>query len=789
MDVRTLKSLEWDRVLALLSLCAETVEGKARVRTLEPERIADMVRARHARVEECVRGEALCGRLSLRGYGRVESRVPEGIAFPLEVLRKLLSSLRRWSAAIAWLKDESAPKPALIAGLQDVSSVENISRLLGTVLNDRGEIADTASERLRRIRRERERARESVLKRMESLSKSLGDNILRDNNFTVRGGRLVLPVRSSFKSEVRGILHDTSSSGGTFFIEPVEAVELNNRITALDAEERDEIKRIVIEVSAKITSASEELDAAFDFIEALDVDLACARFGAMCRGTLPVINDRGEFHLKGARHPLLDPSLHALRKEIWGETTKGPVVPLDLSLSLTETKTLIVSGPNAGGKSVALKTAGLIALMHQAGIPCPVEEGTTLPVFPHIHATMGDSQSILDDLSTFSARMVVLKEALGDLREPFLFILDELGSGTDPAEGAALARAILERLHDASGITLCSTHYEALKALALVTPNMENASMAFEEEKMAPTFRLKPGSIGSSRAIEIAKRSGLPADLLASARSYLPEGEKHLKDVLEALEREIADYAQLREDMENRTASLDAARRELEENRAAQMDEKRKFLESLPERLRKMKDEFIGELREEAGRRATRKAATRIAPKMVEKAAKELDLPEVSAAEKRRMPLPGEWVSVLGMGIRGEVTGGDEGTGLVTLDCGGKTLSIGVGDVLVCDPPDGVSARRGGVETGPVNAGPEIKLIGMRVDEAEMELEPFVDRALLAGLSRLRVIHGVGTGRLRRAVREWAKGSNVVSGVMDAAPSEGGAGATILILGEPNDNN
>jgi len=783
MDVRTLKSLEWDRVLVLLSLCAETVEGKMRIRTLEPERTADLVRARHGRVRECMRGEKLCGRLSLQGYGRVESRVPKGIAFPIEVLRKLLSSLRTWSSAIEWLRDESAPKSVLLEGLPDVSAVDGVFRLLNTVLDERGEVADRASDRLRRIRRERERARESVLKRMEFLSKNLGDNILRENTCTVRGGRLVLPVRSSFKGEVKGILHDTSSSGGTSFIEPMEVVDLNNRLTALDAEEREEIKRIMVEASATISSVSEELEATFDFIEKLDVDLACARFGAMCRGSLPDLDENGELLLKGARHPLLDSALHGLREKAWGEEPKGPVVPLDISLSLAGTRTLVVSGPNAGGKSVALKTVGLICLMSQAGIPCPVEEGTRLPVFPCVHATIGDSQSILDDLSTFSARMADLREALAELEEPFLFILDELGSGTDPAEGAALARAILEKLHESRGITLSSTHYEALKALALVTPNMGNASMAFEEEQMAPTYRLQWGAIGSSRAIEIAERSGLPAELLAAARSYLPEGEKRLKNVLEALEEEIVNHETLRSDLEVRNAALETAQRDLEEKKALLLEEKKKFIDSLPERLRKMKEEFIGKLREETSRRAARKAAAKVAAKVVEEVVEELELPKAPTGGKR-IPAPGDWVTVMGMGVRGEVTAVDPGTGMVTLDCGGKTLSIGAGDVLACEPPGDASTVGRGVEAGPVDAGPEINLIGMRVAEAEMELEPFVDRALMAGLSRLRVIHGIGTGRLRMAVREWAKRSQAVSGLKDAEPSEGGAGATIFLLGE-----
>ncbi len=780
MDVRTLRSLEWDRVLALLSLCASTHEGKRRLEALTPETDVDKVRVRHRRVSECGQGEALCGRLSLEGYQRTPTRIPGGMAFPIEVLRSTRASLRAWRRAEEWLRDEAAPKPALLEGFPPAADAANAWRHLEKILDDRGQVADGASEKLRSIRRERESARSRVLSRMESLVDSLGTTVLREATYTVRNGRLVLPVQVSRKGSVKGILHDTSSTGATAFIEPMEVVDLNNRLTALDAEEREEIQRILVDASSRIAAASEAIEAAFDFVEELDVDLACARFGKACRGGLPQIDEAGRMVILRAFHPLLDPALNGLRKEAWGEAERGEAVPLDIEMSLDGTRTLVVSGPNAGGKSVALKTVGLLCAMQQAGIPVPAAEGTRMPVFAFFHATVGDTQSILDSLSTFSARMVALRDALADLREPFLIVLDELGSGTDPSEGAALGEAILMDLHRRRGFTLCSTHYEPLKARALVTEGMGNAGMDFAEEDRTPTYRLRMGQVGTSRALEIAERSGLPADLLATARALLPEGEKHLRDVLTALEEEIGRHDALKAELRAKIDEQAAEKARMSMAVQALEREKKRFVEGLDERFEAVQERFLAELKAEVNRQSVKRIGSKARIKAAKAASESLGLTPVREASPA-LPEVGARIKVSGMGITGDVVSVDTGSGRVTVDCDGKTLHVGAGDIEVLEPARQSPARRaGGVDSGTLDASWEINLIGQSVAEAEASLVPFLDRAAMAGLRQVRIIHGIGTGRLKAAVRELVRHSPLVAEWEDAPPSGGGPGATLV---------
>ncbi len=782
MDVRTLRALEWDRVLALLSLCASTAEGKARAGALLPGADTDTVKDRHARVADCLAGEALSGRLSLEGYARTPSRLPAGLSFDLEVFRQLRRNLRAYREVRVWLAEPSVAKPALAASFPGNASLDALSARMERLLDDRGEVADTASDRLRGIRRERERARGQVLARMETLSSTLGTEVLREATYTVRNGRLVLPVQSSRRSEVKGILHDTSSTGATAFIEPLEVVELNNRLTALDAEEREEIQRILLESTGAVSACSEALESAFDEMERLDVDLACGRLGKACSGILPLLDEAGRMEVIAGRHPLLDKGLARLRREAWGEEGERAAVPLDLSMSEDGTRTLVISGPNAGGKSVALKTVGLLCVMHQAGIPIPAAEGTRLPVFPFFHATVGDAQSILDSLSTFSARMAAIRDALHELREPFLVLLDEVGSGTDPHEGAALGEAILLHLHARQGFTLCSTHYEAVKARALVTEGMGNAGMEFEEATGRPTYRLKMGQVGASRALEIAERSGLPAAILAEARALLPEGEKHLREVLNALEAEIEAHEREQERLKHRMADLEGATRDLEAAKRSVEREKEKLLATIPERAGEWEAAFLAQLKSEVNRQSVKKVSRKAAAEVVEAAAVELKVAQPAARAAAALPQKGDRVRVKGFGVEGTVVEADAGSGRLVLDCDGKSLTVGSGDVEVLQGAPAVKARRGGVGVSPMDATWEINLIGQTVAEAEAALEPFLDRAVLAGLGELRIIHGIGTGRLKSAVRGLLRRTPQVASFEDAPPAGGGAGVTLVSL-------
>jgi len=784
MDARTLKALEWDRVLALLSLCASTEEGKRRAAQLAPATAVDEVVLRLGRVRELSAGETLCGRLSFAGYRRAPTHVPPGISLPLASLRDLRADLRVWRRARAWLADPACPRPLLCALVPPVPEADASAALLEKTLDDRGEVADGASVTLQKLRRERERVRGQVSSLMEGLVSRLGGEVLRQESYTVRNGRLVLPVLASRKNEVKGILHDSSSTGATAYIEPLAAVEMNNRLSALEAEEREEIQRILLEVSQRIASVSRTLEAVLDAAEALDLVTACAHFGRSSAGRAPELDTTGQrLRILGGRHPLLDPSLNGLRHEAWGEEARGPVVPLELELALEGTRTLVVSGPNAGGKSVALKTAGLLCAMNQAGLPVPVAEGTLLPVFAFLYAAVGDSQSILDSLSTFSARMVHLKEALENLREPFLAILDELGAGTDPAEGAALGEAILLHLHERRGYTLCSTHQEALKARALVTAGMGNACMEFSEGDLRPTFRLVLGRVGASRALDTAQRAGLPKVLLDRARELLPREEKRLQEVLGALEAEASALAAERNRLQERQSALLAERKSLETERAAAEEDRRAFAGGLAERFKTVEERFLAELKSEVNRQTIRRVARKEAPRVAEEAAREAGLAAPLASAALKVPSPGDRVRVAMLGLEGVVVQADPATGRLRVDCDGKTLQVGAADVAVVASGAGAILRRSpGAEVRAREASWEINLIGKTVAEATEELESFLDRAALSGLNHVRVIHGVGTGRLRTGLHAFLKTSSYVASLEEAPPNQGGVGVTLVNL-------
>ncbi len=784
MDVRTLDALEWGRVLALLSLCASTDEGRRRAANLRPALKPDAALLCQRRVSEFLQGEALCGRLSFEGYHRAQTSTPEGVALPAEALRRLRANLRIYGAIVAWLDDPACERSSLREVAPPSSEAASLGGLLERVFDDKGEIRDTASPALAKLRHEREHARSRVFSVMEEMAARLGSSVLRQESCTVRNGRLVLSVQASRKSEVKGILHDSSSTGATAFIEPFEAVELNNRLSDLDSLEREEIERIFLELSSRVNALARTLETIQDAIEEMDLIAACARFGRAMAGRFPEQDLEGwRLKIAGGRHPLLDPSLNGLRASAWGEAARSGAVPLELEMSLGSVRTLVVSGPNAGGKSVALKTAGLLCAMSQAGIPVPVAEGSVFPLFAFFFASVGDSQSILDSLSTFSARMVHLKEALINLKEPFLAILDELGSGTDPVEGAALGEAILAHLHEHRGYILCSTHHEALKARARFTPGMGNACMEFSEGDMRPTFRLMMGRAGQSRALETAEAAGLPKAILDAARAAMPKEERRLKEVLEALEAEktsleaeISAAKKARESAKEWQARLEAQTASLKEAQ-------RRFAEEeLPRRIRKAEEEFVGGLKLEASRQAVRRVANREAPKVIESAAKEAGVPVSGARIWTAMPEKGDWVIVRGYGLKGKVIAADPATMKLGVDVDGKTLQVGASDVETVSAASAHSASSGGSSLSVAAASTEINLIGRTVEEATEELESFLDRALADGLGTVRVIHGIGTGRLRTGLHAYLKKSPYVKSYEEAPQAMGGAGATFVTL-------
>ncbi len=647
-----------------------------------------------------------------------------------------------------------------------------------------GSVPDTASPRLAALRRDLVRTRRQLLEQIEAVRRRHAAATT-DAPPTLRRDRYCLPVRAGARSEVRGLVLDASGSGATVFVEPFEVVETNNALVQLAAQEREEVQRILDEVAAALGGALPELRRAAALLAELDAAQAKALFGRLVEGTLVIPGEGEELVLVGARHPLLDQRLAPLRREVLGEerVEVREVVPLDLRLP-EGVSTLVISGPNAGGKTVVLKTVGLMVLLASHGIPLPADPGTAIPALDHLWCHIGDEQDVAQDLSTFSAAMAATADLLERASGSSLVLYDELGAGTDPLEGAALGTALLEELVRRGATTVATTHLAAVSQAVAAHPAMENAAMGYDEGEGRPTYRLRIGRPGRSRGLEIAGRMGLPRAVIARAEELL--GGQHLKMErwLEKMERLEQELARERRRLEEERRELARARLELE-RRGERLEEERRRTAAALERER-------AELRRRARERLDRVLAQldraveeheRIGRRRREKLRREaLDLPVPPAPAGEEQPdlSPGDTVRLRGLGARGTVEAIRGGR--VRVAVGGKRIWVAAADVERSSssaPQETRRAVRVSVEAPP---GRELRLLGMDAEAAREELERFLDRALASGVPRVRVVHGHGTGTLRRVVAEVCRSHPAVHSFGHPPQNRGGSGVTEIEL-------
>jgi DNA mismatch repair protein MutS2 len=804
--------LEFSRVLDLVAGHASSAPGAARTRELQPLDSAADVMAEHARVEAIraiVGSEAGWNPEAIPDLTAAFTRLRvEGTAWTALELRAavtLLVSSRRAADAIAARRDDSAgtditaPLGALAAALlRDPATEREIDR----VVTEDAVVRDDASPTLRRVRKELRGATADLVRMLERLMAKLDANHrVDDASVTMRNGRYVIPVRREGRSAVGGIVHDTSASGSTVFVEPPAAVEAANRIRELEAEELRETERILLEATDRLRPHRDALAATLDALVTLDSLYARARY-ALAFGCAPaILAARGDgFSIRDGRHPLL------LARD------RATVVPFDLTLHAGE-NTLLVSGPNTGGKTVLLKALALISLMAQAGIPAPVGLGSTIAMFDRFFADIGDEQSIEASLSTFSAHLRNLTEIVREATAQSLVLVDELGSGTDPVEGAALGGAILETLTRRSTTTIATTHLGALKELAHEVPGVVNASLQFDAVALAPTFRLVKGVPGRSYGLSIARRLDMPEEVLRNAEGRVPKGERNVAALLEDLEsrqkaieeREHAAGAHhdatvaRAERVSERENTVRERERELE--RTARTDARRYLLDARREientirELRAAGAEQIETAAVAARRAAERKAAEALAA---------LERPEAGSAEagsgtENRGPKSED------RGPKTETAGAIEvGAPVAVATLGGKAgrvvelrgrdAVVAVGAMKLTVPirtltrvskralePKEIAVPLIG-DQPEVEVKHEVDLRGMRVDEMEVALTQAVDAAVRADLGALRIIHGKGTGALRERVGELLAGDSRVRTFRMGAWNEGGAGVTIAEL-------
>ncbi len=810
------RGIEWDAVRTLFARETRTAMGRERAAAVEP--LIDLVSIRSA-VESTAQARlalAEVGAPPLDTVGDVRPvldrcRIPGSVLEGSE-LRGLLSLLEVSPRLAAWGRSIKAVAPSPAAVAERAPRLGELHDCLDRALADDGSLTDNASPRLRQLRRElRERRRRLVADLERWLAGPDAERLFADRYVTVRHGRYVLPVRAEARGRVPGIVHDRSQSGQTIFVEPADLVEANNDLVQLAREEDGETARVLAELTEGVRERLGDLDTLVEVVAELDWTFARAGLAERMTATAPTVTERGGVAIRGARHPLL-------LAQSWQDPAR-PVVPVDLELS-PDRPVVVITGPNAGGKTIALKTLALHALMAQTGCHLPAEDGARLPLFTRVHAIIGDDQSVAENLSTFSAFVKQVREILAEVDDRSLVLLDELGAGTDPDEGAALAQAILEALAERGALVLATTHLEPLKAFASTHPRARNASVEFDTVTLAPTFRLRYDRPGQSLALTIAARLGLAPTLIERAESHRSMHAARLSELLQRLDeytRGEAERTAAIERREQETAARLAAAREAAADAERQAHDliaraKGEAAQLVADVRRAVSAEWERLKRTDRSRRDVEESRRRINAA----AARVTPTPAPVPPETAAALVPGAMVAAEHLGLRGELVDvtGDTATvrsGTITIRVplsalrpveGGLPGNGGAGGgsgpretrVFRATHPGGSWATRNasvasdrriprGADPPPARAiAPELILIGKRVDEASDMVEQYLDDAFMAGLPAVRLVHGKGTGALRKAVRNLLAAHPLVESYRDGEPSEGGAGATVAAL-------
>jgi DNA mismatch repair protein MutS2 len=796
MSEATALALEFPSLLAVVSQLASTDLGRERVLSLEPYDDEAVLRLQRFRFEETSR--LLAERALVPDFdvplGALLERLATGRpALEGADLVRLGDLGRATRAAVARIRESVPPCPHLLRMADGLPDLDPLLRRIDRTLDRRGEVREDASPRLAALRQQIRRTRDQLYRDLGEFVSGHKDE-LSEETIPMRGGRLVVVLQAGARGRTGGLVHGRSATGKSFYFEPLTVVETNNTLQQSSEDEEEERHRILMELIAEARAAMPALEDHADFLSELDLLQASVRFGQRCDGHLPEIAGRHELRLLAARHPLLDPCLADLRAEALGQAGhSGDIVPLEIELGF-DRRILVVTGPNAGGKTVALKTTGLLSLAAQCGLPIPAGLGSRVPFLRKLVATVGDEQDLLADRSTFSGRLLRLKEAWEAAGPDSLILIDELGSGTDPEEGTALAVALLEGLLEKGSLSVITTHLALLAAAALEMDGSTCSSMEFDSLSGRPTFRLVPGPPGGSEALALGRRLGLPAEWLDRAEARLGTEHRDLRRLIAEVDRVRQDLSDTRERLEIEAADAEKLRRRLEAERNALEEERRNVGKKLKADLETFRRETSERLRREVERMQERFEEGKrkgLAAEAVENLFAEAPRYQQEEPAAEGPLVVGGLVRHIGLGWQG------------TLD----KLELDRAEVLVngkrvrCRPTE--LAPAGPVSKGPTkltpvprntpprasrdldesaSVAPELNLIGQRVEPALEELDSYIDRALLAARKEVRVVHGHGSGRLRQAVREHLRSHRGVTSIRSGAPNEGGDGATVVTL-------
>ena len=789
MNQKALSSLEYPKIIERLIEKASSPMGKELCRKLQPSTDINKIRLMQTQTKDALTRLFQKGSVSFGSVKDIRgslNRLEIGSSLGIMEILSVCALLENTSRVKAYSRGDRSdlPSDSLDSMFEQLAPLTPLSSEIRRCILSEDEISDDASPALRQVRRNMKVTNDRIHTQLSGLVNGNARTYLQDSVITMRNGRYCIPVKAEYKGQVPGMIHDQSSTGSTLFIEPMAVVKLNNDMRELELQEQKEIEIILAGLSEQIAEEREAIALNLELMVQLDFIFARAGLAMDMNGSEPVFNEEGRVLLKKARHPLIP---------------KKKVVPIDIRLG-DDFDLLIITGPNTGGKTVSLKTVGLLTLMGQAGLHIPAHDRSELALFHEIYADIGDEQSIEQSLSTFSSHMTNIVSFLEKADSRSLVLFDELGAGTDPTEGAALAISILSYLHDKGIRTMATTHYSELKVYALSTPGVENACCEFSVETLRPTYRLLIGIPGKSNAFAISSKLGLSDQIIERAKEQISEQDESFEDVLSSLEEnrvtienerlEIARYKEeiktLKAQLESRQEKLDAQRdrilRQANEEAHKVLEEAKEYADQTMKLFHKFQKNNVDTSAVERERQELRKRMNKAEKNMSDRQETKKPKKLLTAKDIR----PGDSVKVLSMNLKGTVGSRPDSKGFLFVQMGIIRSKVHLSDLELVDEPVITTPSLQKTGAGKIrmsksaSVSTEINLLGRTVDEAIAELDKYLDDAYIAHLKSVRIVHGKGTGALRKGIHDYLRRQKHVSSFRLGEFGEGDAGVTIV---------
>lgn len=792
MNNKALKVLEYKIIIEKLTNYISSSLGREKAKSLTPSIDINEIERLQEETEEAFSLIIKFGSPSIYGVTNLKTELTHvekgGIMLPKKLL-EVADNLRSAKAMMNYLAntEENTKKyPQISSYINNLYKNTGLESEISLAIISDEEISDNASRNLMRIRRSQKNKTQGIRDKLNSIIRSQS-TALQDNIITVRDGRYVVPVKSEKRNVIKGIVHDQSSSGATVFIEPMAVVQLNNELRMLESEENEEIRKILRDLSLKSLDIYSELIGNQNILTDLDFIFAKGKLAIDMNAIKPKLNNQGYFNIKNARHPSID-----IKK----------VVPINVYLG-KDYNTLVITGPNTGGKTVTLKTVGLITLMAQSGLHIPCDDGSTIAVFDEIFADIGDEQSIEQSLSTFSSHMTNIVSILENVKKNSLVLFDELGAGTDPTEGAALAMAILKRLLDNDIRTIATTHYSQLKIFALSTDRVKNGAVEFDVNTLSPTYKLHIGVPGKSNAFEISKRLGLKEDIIAESKIFISQENQSFEDILQQIERDRISTEESKVKQKTLERDIYILRKNLEIEIDKNKNSRDKIMDKAKEEayeiLKEAKDtasDLIKELKfmkavssiDDDVQSKVNKLEKNINKKLknYDDRSKTLKTEVVKKTNITKEIKIGDSVEILGLGQSGEVVSKPDKKGDLLIQVGIMKINSNIKNLKLIKSKDD---RKSEANIKSIirnkskqNIKREIDLRGTNIEEATMELDKYLDDAYIIGVEEVQIIHGKGTGALRKGIQEYLKRHKHVKTFRIGGYSEGGMGVTVVEL-------